>query len=62
MDNLLVILIIIAIIIGYVSLMTYLDRRKVLEKFNMSSWYGFIMWRTGRGQKFVDLLAKPKRF
>ena len=62
MDNLLVILIIIAIIIGYISLMTYLDRRKVLEKFNMSSWHGFIMWRTGRGQKFVDLLAKPKRF
>lgn len=62
MDNLLVILIVIAIIIGYVSLMTYLDRRKVLERYNMSSWYGFIMLRTGRGQRFVDILAKPKRF
>ena len=62
MDNLVVILLVIAVIIGYVSLMTYLGRRKVLEKYNMSSWYGFIMWRTKRGRAFVDLLSKPKRF
>ena len=62
MDNLVVIILVIALIIGYASLITYLSRRKVLEKYNMSSWYGFIMWRTKRGRKFVDLLAKPKRF
>ncbi|NLI73364.1 MAG: hypothetical protein GX369_01130 [Euryarchaeota archaeon] len=62
MDNLLVIFVIIAFIIGYVFLMTYLERRKVLERYNMSSWYGFIMWRTLRGQKLVDFLASPKRF
>ena len=62
MDNLVVILLVIVGILAYVSLMTYLSRRKILEKYNMSSWYGFIMWRTGRGRAFVDLLARPKRF
>jgi len=56
-----VILLIIVGILAYVSLMTYLDRKKVLERYNMSSWYGFIMWRTKRGRAFVDWLARPHR-
>ena len=62
MDDLLIILLILLGIMAYVSFITYLDHRKILEKYNMSSWYGIIMWRTKRGRALVDWLSSPKRF
>ncbi|HMK46662.1 MAG TPA: site-2 protease family protein [Methanocella sp.] len=39
-----------------------LDRAGVLKRFNTTSIGPLIMWRTYRGQKFLDMLASPKEF
>lgn len=40
----------------------YLNRTGVLKKYNISAYGPLLMWRTYRGQKFLDMLAVPKKF
>ncbi|MFA5772441.1 MAG: site-2 protease family protein [Thermoplasmata archaeon] len=39
-----------------------LYKKKILEKYNMSLYGPFIMWRTQKGRDLIDKLSKPKRF
>ncbi len=59
MDGLLIAL---AVIGAYLVLAYYLKSKGVLEKYNMSLWGPFIMWRTRRGRDLIDKLSKPKTF
>lgn len=59
MDGLLIALI---ILIVYLVLVFVLKTRGILEKYSMSTWGPFIMWRTKRGRDLIDKLAKPRRF
>ncbi|MBI0584036.1 MAG: site-2 protease family protein [Methanomassiliicoccus sp.] len=59
MDGLLIALL---IIIAYLVIAITLNRKGILEKYNMSMWGPFIMWRTQRGRDLIDRLAKPARF
>ena len=59
MDGLLIALF---VIIGYVILVYALKGMGILEKYNMSNWGPFVMWRTKRGRALIDRLARPKRF
>jgi membrane-associated protease RseP (regulator of RpoE activity) len=59
MDGLLIALI---ILIAYLVLVFVLKTKGILEKYNMTNWGPFIMWRTKRGRDLIDTLAKPRRF
>lgn len=59
MDGLLIALF---VILAYVILVYVLKGMGILEKFNMTNWGPFIMWRTGRGRNLLDWLARPRRF
>jgi hypothetical protein len=59
MDGLLIALI---ILIAYLVLVFVLKTKGILEKYNMTNWGPFIMWRTKRGRDLIDKLAKPRRF
>jgi len=50
------------IIIAWFVLLYVLAKKSILEKLKMSLMGPFIMWKTVRGRKFLDRLAKPKRF
>jgi membrane-associated protease RseP (regulator of RpoE activity) len=59
MDGLIIALAVIGI---YIVLAYVLNSKGILEKYNMSMWGPFIMWRTKRGRDLIDKLSKPARF
>jgi hypothetical protein len=58
------ILIVLGIIILYLFIAHRLSKRykEQLSRHNMSFWGPFFMWRTRRGMKLIERLAKPKLF
>lgn len=59
MEGLLVFLIILSI---YLIVVILLHRTGTLKKYNISLWGPALMWRTERGKKFIERLAKNKKF
>jgi len=54
--------IVIIVLLVYAVVLVLLNKANVLSKFNIEIVLGFLlMWRTGRGRKFINWLAKPKR-
>ncbi|RZB32971.1 MAG: hypothetical protein SRB1_01264 [Desulfobacteraceae bacterium Eth-SRB1] len=41
---------------------SFLNKRGYLEKYNITAWGPVLMVRTTKGQKFLDVLAQPKKF
>jgi membrane-associated protease RseP (regulator of RpoE activity) len=41
---------------------SFLSKRGVFERYNITAWGPVLMVRTSRGQKLLDYLARPKRF
>ncbi len=54
--------IIFAILIGYWLLIIFLDKHGILERYNISTFGPILMIRTRRGQKLLEMLARPRRF
>lgn len=50
------------ILISWIALLYILNRFGVLEKFNMSIYFIFLMWRTKKGRRTIDRLARFRRF
>lgn len=52
------------VVIGVYSIIVLtLWKLKYLEKYNFTPWFGpILMWKTKRGKKFLDALAKRKKF
>lgn len=52
------------VVIGIYSLIVFvLWKLKYLEKYNFTPWAGpILMWKTKRGKKFLDALARMKKF
>ncbi len=46
----------------WTALFFFLQRRKLLEPRNLSLAGPILMWKTGRGRKLIERLARPKRF
>lgn len=59
MEGLLVFLIILSI---YLIVVILLHRIGTLKKYNITLWGPALMWRTERGKKFIERLAKNKKF
>ena len=58
----LTIAIVIIVLLVYAVILMLLNKANVLSKFNIEVIFGFLlMWRTVRGRKFINWLAKPKR-
>ncbi|GAI38732.1 unnamed protein product, partial [marine sediment metagenome] len=55
-------LIFFAIIAIYTFSAFVLHKKGVLKKYNISFWGPALMWRTNRGKKFLQKLARKKRF
>ena len=55
-------LIFFAIIAIYAFSAFVLHKKGVLKKYNISFWGPVLMWRTNRGKKFLQKLARKKRF
>jgi len=54
---------VVTVLIVYTLVLLLLNKYNVLGKFNIEVVFGFIlMWRTGRGRKFINWLARPKDF
>jgi membrane-associated protease RseP (regulator of RpoE activity) len=56
------ILLVLLAIIAFAVLVRTADRKGWIKKYGMSSYGPFLMWKTERGQRFIDWLARPKRF
>jgi membrane-associated protease RseP (regulator of RpoE activity) len=54
--------IILVVFLLYWLLVALLDRRGILNKYNISAYGPILMIRTQKGQRFLDKLAAPKRF
>ena len=54
--------IIFAILIGYWLLVIFLDKHGILERYNITTFGPVLMIRTRRGQKLLEMLARPRRF
>jgi membrane-associated protease RseP (regulator of RpoE activity) len=53
----------ITVLVIYALVLLLLNRFNILERMNIEAFLGFIlMWRTRRGKRFINRLAKPKRF
>ena len=59
MDNLNIALILLA---GFWLVIAYLNKRGVLERYNISAFGPILMIRTKRGQKLLSVLARPRGF
>ncbi len=55
-------LLVLLAIISFVVLVRTANRKGWIEKYGMSVYGPFLMWRTQRGRDLIDRLAKPKRF
>lgn len=58
-ESLLVFLILLCI---YLIVVILLHRTGILEKYNISLWGPALMWRTEKGKRFIDRLARNKKF
>lgn len=54
--------IVLGIFLLYWMIVAALDRRGVLEKYNISTYGPVLMIRTTKGQELLERLARPKRF
>ena len=61
MDNLIWVELFVGFIIWWTAV-TILNKAGVLKRYNISAYGPLIMWRTYRGQKFLDILASPAKF
>lgn len=61
MDNLIWIELLAGFIIWW-TLVTVLNKAGILKRFNISAHGPLIIWRTYRGQKFLDWVASPRSF
>ena len=55
-------LIALIVFLAHVALILVLRRVKFFEKHNMALYGPIIMWRTERGKRLIDRLARPTRF
>lgn len=55
-------IIFIAIITTYWILVKILEKKEILEKYQMTLWGPIIMWRTQKGRNFLKKLSKKKNF
>lgn len=55
-------LIFLALLIAYITLIFILKRKGLLEKYNCSLWGPLLMWKTERGKDLIERIAKKKRF
>lgn len=46
----------------YWLVVSFLNSRSILEKYNITAWGPVLMVRTYRGQRLLDHLARPRRF
>ncbi|MGA1847782.1 MAG: site-2 protease family protein [Thermoplasmatota archaeon] len=55
-------LIILLVLLIWTFILVLLDRKGILEKFNMSRiWIFALMWRTKKGRGLIDKIASPKK-
>lgn len=50
------------LLVAWTAGVYFLKRKKVLEKYHMTNWGPFLMWRTQGGKDVIERLSKPKRF
>lgn len=50
------------IIVVYGIVVYILYKKKMLEKYNISLYGPFLLWRTQKGREIIDKLSTPKRF
>lgn len=51
------------IILGlWVACLYLLHKKKILERAGLSLWGPFLMWRTEKGKKLIETLARPRKF
>ncbi len=62
MDELQWLLIALGIIVAWTVMVYFLHKKGILAKLNMSPVGPLIMWKTARGKKLLDRLARPARF
>ena len=55
-------LIALLVILAYLLIIFYLNKKKILAKYNIRLWGPLLMWRTQRGKKFIEKVSKPHRF
>lgn len=55
-------LIALAVVVLWTVFFVFLQRRKLLESRHLSLAGPIVMWKTQRGQRFLDWVARPKRF
>jgi membrane-associated protease RseP (regulator of RpoE activity) len=51
-----------AIFLLYCIIIYVLHKRKILEKYSLSLYGPFLLWKTQRGREIIDKLSTPKRF
>ncbi|MHC1602034.1 MAG: site-2 protease family protein, partial [Methermicoccaceae archaeon] len=51
---------VVAFVLVYWLVIHYLDKRGLLERYNISAHGPLLMIRTRRGQKLLDTLARPR--
>ncbi|WP_424358181.1 site-2 protease family protein [Methanocella sp. MCL-LM] len=61
MDNLIWVELFVGFIIWWTAV-TILNKAGVLKRFNITAYGPLIIWKTYRGQKFLDWLASPAKF
>ncbi|MCG7844576.1 MAG: site-2 protease family protein [Methanomassiliicoccales archaeon] len=56
------ILLVLLAIIAFIVLVRLADRKGWIKKYGMSAYGPFLMLKTQRGKRFIDWLARPKKF
>jgi len=51
-----------ALVVAWWALVLFFKKRGTLEKYNMSNWGPFLMWRTQKGKDVIERLSRPGRF
>ena len=56
-------LLFVLIFLIWTTILIYLDKRKILKKYNMDRiWFVALMWRTKKGRGLIDKIASWKKF
>ncbi|MFO8110181.1 MAG: site-2 protease family protein [Thermoplasmata archaeon] len=50
------------LIMGFILIFAFLDKKDILEKYSLELSGPLLMWKTERGKKLIDRIAKKKRF
>jgi membrane-associated protease RseP (regulator of RpoE activity) len=50
------------VLFAYIAFLYLIRNNKTLARFNISVYGPFLMWRTERGKRFIDRVAKAERF